>query len=142
MDLETLKEQVADHLGIEVLPIKYKIMTDDSRLYAKEGYVAINLKYKDNFIETAKSITHEYRHAFQIYYARLMNDARALRWREELGMAKNGDSVLYLGQELELDAFAFTKWYMKKYLEKEIIHPNDKYEKVIEMYIEKYREIL
>ena len=66
MDLETLKEQVADHLGIEVLPIKYELMTDDSRLYAKEGYVAINLKYKDNFIETAKSITHEYRHAFQI----------------------------------------------------------------------------
>ena len=50
-------KQIAEHLGIEALPIKYKaIEPDDSRLYIKERFVAINTKYQNNEIETIKSI--------------------------------------------------------------------------------------
>lgn len=142
MNIKQIQSQIADHLGIEILSIKFQKMSDDSRLYAKEGYVAINVKYQNNELEITKSIAHEYRHAFQIYYARLMNDDRARRWKEELGIAKNGDTPGYLGQELELDAFAFTKWYLGKYMAIDVVHPNEMYERVICVYIKKYEEIM
>ena len=55
--MEKVMKQIAEHLGIEALPIKYKaIEPDDSRLYIKERFVAINTKYQNNEIETIKSI--------------------------------------------------------------------------------------
>jgi len=39
-------------------------MIDDSRLYIKEEYVAINKKFENDYVECAKAITHEYRHVF------------------------------------------------------------------------------
>lgn len=50
----------------------------------------------------------------------MFNDNRARRWRMELStlvntsnMEKTGTN--YIGQELELDAFAFTKYYLEKF---------------------------
>mgnify|MGYP002625386127 CR=1 FL=1 len=51
MNIKLIQSQIADHLGIEILPIKFQEMSDDSRLYAKEGYVAINMKYQNNEYE-------------------------------------------------------------------------------------------
>ena len=141
--IKQIQEQIANHLGIEVLPIKYQnIEPDDSRLYAKEGFVAINEKYTNNELETIKSIAHEYRHAFQIYYASLMKDKLSQIWREELAVAKTGEDSGYLGQALELDAFAFTKWYLAKYLGIEIVHPDAEYERVIQAYLARYEGIM
>ena len=46
--------------------------------------------------------------------------------------------VRYYLQPIELDAFAFTKYYFKKYLNLEInqLHPD--FEKIIDLYITKY----
>lgn len=141
--MKHMQEQIANHLGIEVLPIRFlPIDPDDSRLYPKEGYVAINEKYKDNELETIKSIAHEYRHAYQIYYAKYMNDNLANIWKEELAVVKNGEQSGYMGQALELDAFAFTKWYLGRHLGLDIVHPNVEYERVICAYIEKYERIM
>ena len=65
-----LSEEVADYLGIDLIPIEYKnIEIDDSRLVLKPIFkIVINIKYKDNFTESAKCITHETSHIFQIYY--------------------------------------------------------------------------
>jgi len=54
-------------------------MIDDSRLYIKEEYVGINIKYKDNYEECAKAIVHEYRHVFQFFYITLFPGKRADR---------------------------------------------------------------
>mgnify|MGYP004636365749 CR=1 FL=1 len=48
-----------------------------------------NDRYKNNFIESAKCITHEMRHIFQIYWANLINDKIARIWKEELAQAKS-----------------------------------------------------
>ena len=92
--------------------------------------MAIKMKYQNNELEITKSIAHEYRHAFQIYYARLMNDDRARRWREELVIVKSGYTPRYLGKELELDAFAFTKMYLGKYMVIDVVHPNKMNKKI------------
>ena len=141
--IKQIQEQIANHLGIEALPIKFMaIDPDDSRLYIKERFVAINTKYQNNEIETIKSIAHEYRHVFQFYYVRLMNDKLSQIWKEELSVAKTGEQSGYLGQALELDAFAFTKWYLAKYLGIEVVHPNAEYERVILAYLARYEGIM
>jgi len=68
LKLNGLCERIANRLGIDPLEIKFEEMIDDSRLYIKEEYVAINKKYENNYVECAKAIAHEYRHVFQFYY--------------------------------------------------------------------------
>lgn len=84
LELNGLCERIANRLGIDPLEIRFEEMIDDSRLYIKEEYVAINKKYENNYVECAKVITHEYRHVFPIFYANMFNDARARRTRAEL----------------------------------------------------------
>ena len=120
-DLIKLQNEVAEHLGIDPLPIKFEQLgAEDSRLYLKEEYVGINVKYKNDYLECAKSITHEYRHVFQIFYANLFNTETAIRWKKLLAthinsLNMNEDGSNYINQELEIDAFAFTKFYLKQY---------------------------
>ncbi len=74
-----LSEKVAGYLGIDLIPIEYaNLEVDDSRLILKPiSKIVINIRYENNFIESAKCITHEMRHIFQIYWANLMNDKLA-----------------------------------------------------------------
>lgn len=142
MNLNPLCQRIAERLGIEPLEIKFEQMIDDSRLYIKEEYVAINKKFENDYVECAKAITHEYRHVFQIFYANMFNDERAKRWRLEFStlvntsnMSKSGSN--YIKQELEIDAFAFTKYYLENY---EKIQVKNKIAKLDE-YITKYIEL-
>lgn len=120
MKIDELSKRIADHLAVEELEIKFDKIIDDSRLYPKKGFIVINEKYKANYIECAKSLAHEYRHVFQIYYANLMNDELAKIWRDELWTAKNSNNINinnatefteYSLQMIEIDAEAFTVYY-------------------------------
>jgi len=140
MDLKPLCKRVADRLGIDPLDIKFEEMIDDSRLYIKEEYVAINKKFENDYVECAKAITHEYRHVFQIFYANMFNDDRARRWRSELAtlvnisnMNNNGSN--YIDQELELDAFSFTKYYLEKFEGIQVVNKIAGYDEIIGKYI-------
>ena len=140
-DLRKLQNEVADHLGIDPLPIKFEDLgEEDSRLYIKEECVGINIKYKDNYLECAKSITHEYRHVFQIYYANLFNNELAFRWKKLLATqinssTMNKDGSNYINQELEIDAFAFTKFYLKKYEHIDVKNKMDWLDDYLDAYI-------
>ena len=48
-----LLEEVADYLGIDLIPIEYEnLEIDDSRLILKPiPKIALNVKYENNFIE-------------------------------------------------------------------------------------------
>jgi len=140
MDLKPLCQRIADRLGIDPLDIKFEEMIDDSRLYIKEEYVAINKKFEYDYVECAKAITHEYRHVFQIFYANMFNDDRARRWRSELAtlvntsnMNNNGSN--YIDQELELDAFSFTKYYLEKFEGIQVVNKIAGYDEIIGKYI-------
>lgn len=50
-DLRKLQNEVAEHLGIDPLPVKFEELgEEDSRLYLKEEYVGINIKHKNNYL--------------------------------------------------------------------------------------------
>lgn len=107
--LEQLQKEVADHLGIDPLPIKFEFIPDDSRIYYKEEYVGINIKYKNNYEEYAKCITHEYRHVFQVFYCQLIDTETTRRWKGLLANSISSYNMSaagsdYIGQELEIDA--------------------------------------
>ncbi len=142
-ELDELSKRICNHLGLDVLEYKFENLgIEDSRLYIKEEYIGINIKYKNNYLECAKCLSHEYRHVFQLYYMNIMNDERAKRWKEEFSNAKVGTDKEYLGQELELDAFAFTKYYLDKYENLKTNCNIKDYEKVVDMYINKYSYVL
>lgn len=142
-----ISEEVANYLGIDLIPIEYEnLEMDDSRLILKPiPKIVINIKYEDNFIESAKCITHEMRHIFQIYYVNIMNDKLARIWKEELAQAKSSANINvnskeyndYSLQAIELDAFAFTQFYLRRY---NIFfkYEDKKFQRLVEEYIKKY----
>lgn len=142
MKLDELAKRIANHLAVEELEIKFDKIIDDSRLYPKEGLIVISEKYKDNYIECAKSLAHEYRHVFQIYYANLMDDELAKIWREELHSVVTSGDTGYEMQLLEIDAFAFTQYYLENVEGIKTEHPNTIYQEIIEKFIKKYKGIL
>ena len=140
-DLRKLQNEVAEHLGVNPLPVKFEELDEeDSRLYIKEEYVAINIKYKNDYLECAKSITHEYRHVFQIYYANLFDTETAIRWKKLLATQINSSTINedgsnYINQELEIDAFAFTKFYLKQYEHIDVKNKMNGLDKYLDEYI-------
>ena len=140
MDLKPLCIRVANRLGIDPLDIKFEDLTDDSRLYIKENYVAINKKHENDNEECAKCIAHEYRHIFQLFYVNIFNDERSERWKKELQGAVNSSNMdntgsNYISQEIELDAFAFTKYYLEKFENMKVRIKIDGLDNVIDKYI-------
>lgn len=140
MDLKPLCIRIANRLGIDPLDIKFEDLTDDSRLYLKENYVAINKKHENDYEECAKCIAHEYRHIFQLFYVNIFNDERSERWKKELQGAVNSSNMdntgsNYISQEIELDAFAFTKYYLEKFENMKVRSKIDGLDNVIDKYI-------
>lgn len=140
MDLKLLCIRIANRLGIDPLDIKFEDLTDDSRLYIKENYVAINKKHENDYEECAKCIAHEYRHIFQLFYVNIFNDERSERWKKELQGAVNSSNMdntgsNYISQEIELDAFAFTKYYLEKFENMKVRSKIDGLDNVIDKYI-------
>ena len=147
--IELLSQKVSDYFNIEQIPISFdNTILDDSRLNIKPKFsIVINGKFKNDYFECAKAITHEYRHLFQIVYSYYYDDEIATNWKRELQTMKsseNADIIYddeehtdYAYQELEIDAFAFTKYYLCNYEDLIVVHPNKLYEEVIKKYIEK-----
>ena len=139
-----LSIEIAYYLGIEAFPIIFEELNEDARVYINDGYIAINSQYKEDFSECAKCIAHELRHIFQTFYAFISKEAKAKRIREELKNPVELDPAditsitRYCLQEIEIDAYAFTKWYLKKYHNIDVIHESYDYEKIIILYMNKY----
>ncbi len=145
--LHELIYNLINYLGVERIPIEFSnIIKDDSRLVLKPGIkILVNNKFKDNYFECAKAIVHEYRHWFQINWISVMDDDLSEKWGRSLEKVvsyENADlisnieeSTTYAIQDIEIDAFAFTKYYLEKYEEMDVIHPNIQYEELIRKYI-------
>lgn len=134
--------EVSNYLGINPVPVVFDdIEIEDSRIYLKEEYIVISERFKNNYIECAKCVCHELRHLFQLYFVKISKDNKALRMKEELTSwfaldTNSKESITkYMMQEIEIDAYAFTKWYLKKYHNIDVMHPSNIYERIIESYI-------
>ena len=139
-DLFKLLVVVAAELDIP--PIEYAfvpMIIDDSKLILKpKGIILINEKFKDNFLEAAKCLVHEMRHAYQIYYVATKTDKLSEIWKKELQDARNSENINgYFVQQIELDAFAFTQHYLRQ-LDYEFKYKNTTLQKLVEKYISEH----
>lgn len=143
-----LQEEITNYLGIMSLPVTFEDLgIDDSRLYLENEYIAINIKHKNNFLECAKCLTHENRHVFQVIYCNIYDNARSARWKQLLSTQinstnLNGNYDKYLSQELEIDAFAFTRYYLKKFHNINVENKIKGFDFLLDNYIVEHSDIL
>jgi len=137
-ELDYILHKVIDCLGIDELKVEYGDIFEDSILVFMENKIVINNKFYNDFKGSAKCIVHEARHAFQIYYVDLMDDERAKRWERSFSnyiqptLDKNYD--YYALQEVEIDAYASTKFFLQ--LDGiDVTHKNPDYEEIIDAYL-------
>ena len=109
--------------------------------------MSINKKFENDYEECAKSIAHEYRHVFQIFYVSLFSNERSKRWKKELQGVINSSNMdasgsNYIAQEIELDSFAFTKYYFEEFENMKVVYNIDKFYYYIREYIKRSKDIL
>lgn len=139
--------ELCNYLNLEIPPVIVEDIKEESRYYIKEDYIAISNKISKSFIETVKAIVHECRHKYQYYscYRGLNKNEKLIKeWQRDFNSIKEANlndqqSINeYYTSVLELDAFAFTKWYLKEKYNYDIVHLHSDYEEIICIYIEKY----
>lgn len=152
-DLKLFGKRVAEHLGVEELPIEFVDLDgEDSRLELKPTpRILISDHTYIKYEYYALCIAHEYRHAFQIYWASLMNDKLAQVWKEELADVKNSENInadnkeeytSYKLQAIEIDAEAFAIYYLRTFENIHIAKKEKWLQDLIEAYIKKYQDRL
>ena len=144
--LYPIEEHLSNLFKIEMIPIVSEDIEEDSRYMIKENYIIISNKIIHDQLQATKALIHEYTHYYQ--YCVVENNIPhpfLEYWKENIQnpyIPKDPNNtkqmVRYYLQPIELDAFAFTKYYFKKYLNLEInqLHPD--FEKIIDLYITKY----
>lgn len=152
--IDNLISSLVHHLGVDKISYEFSNnIGDDSRLIIKPNIkILINERFKNDFYESAKALVHEYRHWFQINWVYYMDDTLSRKWKNAYNKAISlenadilnniDDSTTYAMQEIEIDAFAFTKYYLEKYEGLVVVHPNEQYEKIISKYIELNKNIM
>lgn len=144
-NLNFLIDKLVERLGIEKVPFVFLDIEDDSILdFSDKIKIVINKKYENNFLETIKCITHEYRHIFQMFWSKMMNDEYAVLWKNELKRYEksNNNYKTYLTQMIEIDAFAFTKVFIEENTLYSITFDNKEFEKIIDLYIKNNKAML
>ena len=133
-----------------VLPTILVITEDipeDSRLDLENQAIVISRKLILNKTEAVKCLVHEYRHLYQQVILQTAPEHPLYnKWLKNLKNMKNTvvdvndpeEYTKYLLQPLELDAFAYTKYFFKKYLNQELICFNEEIEEVFDKYINTY----
>lgn len=152
-ELRLLGIRIADHLGVDNLPIEFVELGDeDSRLELKPiSKILISDRYLTKYDYAAYCLAHEYRHVFQIYWASLMDDDLAKLFREDMANAKNSGNINvnvndelmeYSIQAIEVDAEAFAIYYLRTFENINFKKEQEWFQRLIEGYIRKYRDRL
>ena len=141
MNMNVISNKLFDYLGLEPIDIKYEDLgIEDSRFYTRDLYISINNKYKDNDIELLKCLIHEIRHYYQLICVALNFDLEPQTkiWKEEFKMNRKnmepGEDMCLL---IEVDAYAFTKYILKKWFDYDYHHHDSNYDMVLDELINK-----
>ena len=128
-------EEIARDLNIKVYPIVFEDIEEDARLYFDKEYIAISTRHRRSFKQIILSIAHEYRHVFQREYIKTHDDEIAKIWRKEIEDIKNGVRDEYFSLLTEIDALAYTKYYLQTYRNMPVIIPNVELDTMVNIYI-------
>ncbi len=143
--------ELCEYLGIEMIPVICDDIPEDSRYYIKEEYIVLSPKMLLSYTDALKSLVHEMRHQYQfecIIDPNTKENPELIKlWKEDLsGKAKdlnvfNQESVdNYYSLIIELDAHAFSKWYLLYKYDIPTTHPDIIYDELLNRYIKKYFE--
>lgn len=147
--LMPIHKALAKYLGIEMIPVICDEIEEDSRFYFKEQYIVISTKMLEKYSDAAKSLIHEVRHQYQQV---CINDPNTKEnpilvklWKEDMPKLFNpltylnleGDNP-YLSNVCELDAHAFSKWYLNEKYHIETHFPQFEYDALLDLFAEKY----
>lgn len=143
-DIEYILSKV---LVLPTIPVITEDIPEDSRLDLENQSIVISRKLILNKTEAVKCLVHEYRHLYQQVILQTAPEHPLYnKWLKNLKNMKNTivdindpkEYTKYLLQPLELDAFAYTKYFLKKYLNQELICFNEEIEEVFDKYINTY----
>lgn len=143
--LEQFSELVAEYLEVSVLPIVSEPIKEDSRIYYKEQFIMLRPDISLNELEAKKAIAHEYRHYYQFLCIKNAKYDEPLLHQYLEGFQymivhgnKNDGTSDYYSLIIEIDAFAFQKYFLKEVLGIETHYPNEDYDKILDKFIKNF----
>ena len=146
-NLNEIENTLSMVLILPSIPVIAEDIPEDSRLDLENQAIVISRKLILNKTEAVKCLVHEYRHLYQqVILQTAPEHPLYTKWLKNLKNMKNTvvdvndpeEYIKYLLQPLELDAFAYTKYFFKKYLNQELICFNEEIEEVFDKYINTY----
>ena len=141
MDIEELKNNLFEYLELDPIKVKYEDLgEEDARFYTHDLYIAINNKYINDEFEIMKCLIHEIKHYHQlvVVICEERENPQYEYWRKELMNKIKLKPEDAMCQNLEIDAYAFTKYILKEWFNIEYHHYDKKYDKVLDLFINKY----
>ena len=141
--IEPISRELAEYLEVPQVPIVVENIKEDSRMYFQEEFIVLRKDIALNYVEALKSIAHEYRHWYQFLAVKNKDESNPLVYEYAEGfmyMSEHGNtndgSNEYYSLIIELDAFAFQKFFLKEVLDIETHYPNEEYDKMLDKFIE------
>lgn len=146
LKIDNLNFRLADYLGIEVIPVFYENIPEDSRFYDKDDYIGISNKFMFDEMESIKCLIHEFRHGYQKYCISHKNEKLKFapinlieEWESDF---KKNQQLMKPSEQMclavELDAYAFTKYILKEWFDYDYHHYDVTYDLLLGLYITKY----
>ncbi|MBR6072310.1 MAG: hypothetical protein IKP77_05720 [Acholeplasmatales bacterium] len=143
--IEPISRELAEFLEVPQIPIVVENIPEDSRMNFQLECIILRKDTALNYIEALKALAHEYRHWMQFLCVKNQDTSNPLVYEYAEGfmyMAKHGnanDGTLdYYSLIIEIDAFAFQKYFLKEVLEIETHYPDPGYDKILDKFIKKF----
>lgn len=145
-DIDLLTVRLCNLLDIEPIPAIFEHIEEDSRYYEELDYISINEKYINDDLEIKKSLIHEIKHQHQkhcIYHKNQeLKFAPTLLIRQWEADFKKNQRLVPIEElnlmSVEVDAYAFTKYILKEWFDIDYHYPNETYDQILTIYINKY----
>ena len=141
--LEPISKELAEFLEVPQIPIVVENIPEDSRMNFQLECIILRKDTALNYIEALKALAHEYRHWMQFLCVKNQDTSNPLVYEYAEGfmyMSEHGNtndgSNEYYSLIIELDAFAFQKYFLKEVLDIETHYPNEEYDKMLDKFIE------
>lgn len=138
-ELEPAVLMLTDLLGLEPIPIKVEDLgEEDGRFYLNGLYIAISDKLIDDKLERLKTLIHEYRHYYQLIVVETNNTKEPLfnEFKDEITNGpKSTDPSELMCQYIEIDAFAYTKYILKRVYKIDYHHYDPLYDEILDNFI-------
>ena len=137
--LDELQDYLCDYLGVEKLEIVTQDIKEEAILDINNKKIVLSKKTSEDIVEAKKALIHEMRHQYQLYCIALDIEEEPMRkiWALELQHDVHKFDLDYMNQlYIEIDAYAFTKTYMKERYDYNIKYSKE-YEKMIKDYLKK-----